>query len=387
MSRMIKSKIRAAFIAPCLGTGGADMLMARLVANQKQVEWTGVALRDPLTVEMASNAELMWPSHVPIYNHDKNRQYPFVDHTPISFADSILHACKDADIVVSWCVPELPSYMTTIQLPVIEYAQNCDNYARTVVESNQLVITHRAACSQEAAKVYDNPDVTVIYNGIDLNRCAPAKGRVVQRQVWGIPDEAKIVLYMGRLVKEKHPEDLIRTIAALTDDHIGIFVGNGVMRDQLYDLASSMCPGRIAFVKPEYHVGDFLAAADCFLLPSDFEGHPLALMEAMIAGVPCIYTDFGVMNELHQMFGPMGQMVSRGCSTETLAEAVTKIQSQEALTYRANARFAVWENFNISRIATQWEEYITNCLFDYHRKQRRSLIYLVNGRKSMEYPQ
>ena len=159
------------------------------------------------------------------------------------------------------------------------------------------------------------------------------------------------------------------------------------MLDQLHDMASSMCPGRIAFVKPEYFVGDFLAAADCFLLPSDFEGHPLALMEAMIAGVPCVYTDFGVMQELHKMYGPMGQMVPRGCSNDVLAEAITKIESDEAMAYRNNARLAVWDNFNISRITTQWEEYITDCLFDYHRKQRRSLIYPVKPRVPMEFPQ
>lgn len=383
---MISSKIRAAFIAPCLGTGGADMLMARLVQHSQNVEWVGLALRDPLTREMAINASRMWPSNVPIYNHNKDWQYDFVNHTPISFADSIIHACKNADIVVTWCIKDLAANFDTIDLPVIEYAQNSDKYAREVVVSNKLITTHRAACSYAAAKVFDS-DVTVIYNGIDFNRCAPAVGRKAQRQAWAIPEDAKVVLYMGRLVQEKHPEDLIRVITELTDDYVGIYVGNGLMRDQLYEMAQSFCPGRIAFVKPEYHVGDFLAAADCFLLPSDFEGHPLALMEAMIAGVPCVYTNMDVMRELHDTYGPMGQMIPKGAKTLELAEAVANHQSDEAMAYRANARNVVWNNFNISTIVEQWEHYITDCLFDFYKKRKFSLIYPAQTRKPLEYPQ
>jgi glycosyltransferase involved in cell wall biosynthesis len=386
--RMITSKIRAAFIAPCLGTGGADMLMARLVSNSENIEWVGAAIRDPLTKDMAISAEKMWPSHIPIYNHDKERQYSFINHVEGGFGNSIIEACREADIVVTWCVDHLPGYMSTIALPLVEYAQNCDKYAKQVVQSNEAVVTHRAACSQTAAKVFgDVENVAVIYNGIDFTRCTPRKGRELQRKVWGIDDNKKIVLYMGRLVKEKHPEDLIRCISALPEDYVGVFVGNGITRDQYYDLAQSFCPGRIAFVKPEYYVGDFLAAADCFLLPSDFEGHPLALMEAMIAGVPCVYTDFEVMRELHSIFGPLGQMVPRGCKTETIVEAVLAHDSTEATAYRNNARLAVWDHFNIAKIAWQWEDYLTNCLFDFYRKRRLSAIYPTTQREPLEYPQ
>lgn len=388
MRKTITSKIRAAFIAPCLGTGGADMLMARLVSHSSNIEWTGLALRDPVNREMAANGELMWPTGVPIYQHNKDYQYPFINHTPDSFGNSIIAACQDADIIVTWCVKDLPAHMTTINLPVVEYAQNADKYAKEVVDSNQQITTYRAACSKAAANVFDTTkDVTVIYNGIDFNRCTPRKGRDLQRRVWGIDEDKKVVLYMGRLVKEKHPEDLIRAIAALPEDYMGIFVGNGLERDLLYSQAQSMCPGRIAFVKPEYNVGDFLAAADVFMLTSDFEGHPLALMEAMIAGVPCVYTDFAVMQELHEIFGPLGQMIPRGCPTEQLATAIQQSQDAEAYVYKNNARLAVWDNFNISRITYQWEEYLAHCLFDFYRKRRLSPIYPVKPREPLEYPQ
>lgn len=385
------SKIKAAFISPCLGIGGADGLMTSLIKHAFNIQWTGAAVTSRMTKEMVGWASNCWDNNVPIHTIQSDLMYNGFNYHH-NAGDAIFAACREAQIIVSWGYLNLPHELRTLDIPVIEYAQNCDEFAKKIVDSNNP--DYRAACSQTAAKVFSTvngiteKDIAVIYNGIDPSRVTPRKGRELQRKVWGIPEDKKVVLFMGRLVEEKHPEDLVRAICELSDDYIGIFCGFGKQQPEIYNLIQRFCANRIAFVPMQYHVGDVLAAADCFLLPSDFEGHPLALMEAMLAGVPCVYTDFDVMHELHSMFGPMGQMVKRGCKSEELAIAILAAceYSDQTFTLVNNARAVVWEHFTISRIAHLWEEYIEACIFDWWRKRRLTTIHPVSEPKPLTQP-
>lgn len=380
------SKIKAAFISPCIGIGGADGLMTSLIRHAFNIEWTGVAISSRMTKEMVGWASNSWDPRVPIHTVKKDLMYDGINYHE-QMADAVYAACKDAQIIVTWGYPNLPNEVRTLDIPIIEYVQNCDEYAQEVIEKNKP--DYKAACSITASKIFgDTKDVHIIYNGIDPSRVTPRKGRELQRKVWGIPEDKKVILFMGRLVEEKHPEDLIRAICELDDTYIGIFCGFGKQQPEIYNLIQRFCPNRIAFVPMQYHIGDALAAADCFLLPSDFEGHPLALMEAMLAGVPCVYTDFDVMPELHQMFGELGYMVKRGCKSEELALAIISAcePSDETFTHVNNARAVVWENFTISTIAHRWEEYIEACLFDWWRKKRLTTIHPVSEPKPLTKP-
>lgn len=381
------SKIRAAFISPCIGIGGADGLMTSLIRHAYNIEWTGAAIMSRMTKEMVGYASNSWDVRVPIHTLKSDLMYEgfnYYEHR----SDAIYAACKDAQIIITWGFQNLPNEVRTLDVPIIEYVQNCDEFAKDIIKTNEDCVSYKAACSHTAAKVFGSEDVQVIYNGIDPSRVTPRKGRELQRKVWGIEEDKKVILFMGRLVEEKHPEDLIRTICELDDSYIGIFCGYGKQQPEIYNLIQRFCPKRIAFVPMQYHVGDVLAAADCFMLPSDFEGHPLALMEAMLAGLPCVYTDFDAVKELHEIFGPMGYMVERGCKSEELALAVISACTpcDETFTFVNNARAIVWENFTISTIAHFWEEYLEACLNDWWRKRRLTAIHPVSEPKPLNRP-
>lgn len=382
------SKIKAAFIAPCFGIGGADGLMSSLIRHAYNIEWVGAAIKSRPTKEMVDWVNNVWDPRVPIHTVEYDMFHEGL-HYHDSMEKAIYEACKDAQIIITWCYWDINPAMLSLNMPVIEYAQNSDKHATDVVEVNKSVTDYRAACSVAASKVFkDSEKVQIIYNGIDPSRVTPRTGRDLQRKVWGIDEKHTVVLFMGRLVKEKHPEDLIRALCELDDNHIGIFCGFGDKQQEIYNLAQRFCPKRIAFIESQYHVGDVLAAADCFILPSDFEGHPLALMEAMLAGIPCVYTDFSVMHELEELFGPIGWMVKRGCSSEQLAEAIVAATTinEDQFTRINNARSIVWENFTISTIAHHWEEYIEACLYDWWRKRRLTKIHPVTEAKPLERP-
>lgn len=379
------SKINAAFIAPCIGIGGADGLMTSLIRHAYNINWVGAAITSRLTKEMAEWASLSWDPRVPIHSVEHDLQYDGIVYHETN-AEAIYEACKDAQIIITWCYKNLPHEVRTLNIPIIEYAQNTDLFASDVVTSNDSCVNYRAACSVAASKVFGPEGAHVIYNGIDPSRCTPRTGRELQRKVWGIPDDKKVILFMGRFVQEKHPEDLIRALTELDDEYIGLYCGAGTIQQEIYDLAQRMVPGRVCFIDGQYHVGDVLAASDCFLLSSDFEGHPLALMEAMLAGIPCVYSDLEVMEELHGFLGPMGTMVKRGCSSEELAGGILAALSDQQMLVTNHARMCVWENFTISRIAHQWEEYIEHCVQDWWRKRRLTTIHPVPRAKPMTKP-
>jgi glycosyltransferase involved in cell wall biosynthesis len=389
VQKIISNRIKVAFVAPCIGLGGADALMQGLVKYAHNLDFTGIAVSGETDLAQIRWFEKCLNWGVPIHQPRMTYTYPGVNYHE-TFGHAVYNAVKEANIIFTWSQPNLHLVMQSIDLPVIEYAQNSDDNARAICASNEGVTNYQVACSQAAKEAFPPGEETqVIYNGIDPGRIAPRKGRAMQRKLWNIPDDKKVLLFMGRFEDEKHPHAVIQALTKLPEDWIGLFVGHGSQQPNLFNMAKRFVPGRTCFVKSEYHVGDFLAAADCFILPSDFEGHPLSLMEAMLAGVPCVYTDFTVMQELHDLFGPMGTMVPRCSDGETYAAAVldATAQNEQAFMRMNNAREVVWHNFTLPTIAHNWEQHVEWCLFDYYRKRRFSVMYPAGVETPMNHPE
>ncbi len=107
------------------------------------------------------------------------------------------------------------------------------------------------------------------------------------------PKQPLAAVYVGRLTVQKRVDRLIRA-AALVNVPIRVtIVGDGELRSELEALAQTLCPGKVEFVgaKSPKGVRKYLRQADVFVLPSDREGMPLTLLEAMAMGLPIIGSD------------------------------------------------------------------------------------------------
>lgn len=141
--------------------------------------------------------------------------------------------------------------------------------------------------------------VRVIPLGIDLApfRGARARHRGELRCELGIPGDAPLLGTVGRLVPVKAVDAIIRAfeaiVAARPDAHLAI-VGDGPERPRLERLARDAAfSGRIRFTGFRRDLPRVYADLDVLLLASKSEGTPLALIEALAAGVPCIATAVG----------------------------------------------------------------------------------------------
>jgi glycosyltransferase involved in cell wall biosynthesis len=137
--------------------------------------------------------------------------------------------------------------------------------------------------------------------------------RVRWREENGVSPDALVFTCVGRLEPQKNPLLLLQAFAELNDPQARLVLsGEGSLREQLtaYALANNLC-GRVRLIGKQNNIPAVLAASDAFVLASNWEGNPLAVMEAMAAGLPVIATDVGGVPELVES-GQQGFLVSAG---------------------------------------------------------------------------
>jgi glycosyltransferase involved in cell wall biosynthesis len=129
--------------------------------------------------------------------------------------------------------------------------------------------------------------IHLIPNGVDTTLFRP-----VPRAV----GEARTALYAGRLSEEKNLGALLEAAAELAS-RVKLqvtFIGDGPERPRLEARARQLQVS-VTFLPFIEHarLGEQLAQADVFVLPSFTEGHPKVLLEAMSCGLPCIASAMG----------------------------------------------------------------------------------------------
>lgn len=130
---------------------------------------------------------------------------------------------------------------------------------------------------------------TVIPNGVPD---APASDASAYRVEWSIPAEAFVLGTVARIEHQKNPLFAVRLLAQLPEMFHLVWVGDGRLREQMEQLAHKLGVTRRLHIDGwKQDARSRLSAFNLFLLPSRFEGFPLAILEAMAAGVPCVVSD------------------------------------------------------------------------------------------------
>jgi glycosyltransferase involved in cell wall biosynthesis len=136
--------------------------------------------------------------------------------------------------------------------------------------------------------------VVVIENGCDLRRFAPSGTATTVRQELGLGARDRVLLVVGRLEPQKGHRVLLDALAAIraeADAVCLVCVGEGGERPALEAQAARLgLSGAVRFVGFRSDVPRWLAAADVVVLPSFYEGLPLAAMEALAASRPVVAT-------------------------------------------------------------------------------------------------
>jgi glycosyltransferase involved in cell wall biosynthesis len=140
--------------------------------------------------------------------------------------------------------------------------------------------------------------IDVCPNGIDSSPLTPAeileRRRRVRKEL-GIEDDVFVAINVGRFSKEKGQMSIVQVNERIAPDYPGQLVwllcGDGPTLEPVRARAASTGTTNIRFLGRTTAVYDYLCASDCFVMPSDFEGMPNAMMEAMACGLPCASTN------------------------------------------------------------------------------------------------
>ena len=127
--------------------------------------------------------------------------------------------------------------------------------------------------------------------GVDVQKIASVQvDRVAKRKELGIPEDAFAFLTVGELIPRKGHELLIRAFAKSNISGVQLLIcGSGREKEHLTALIKELgISDKAHLLGFRNDIYELLKCADAFVFPSKQEGLPVALMEAMVAGLPCI---------------------------------------------------------------------------------------------------
>jgi len=127
----------------------------------------------------------------------------------------------------------------------------------------------------------------------------PRQERTAARARLDLPPDAFVVLWAGRFDPVKRVDVVVRCAARVQTPAMFLLAGDGPARSSIAaDIPQSPARERLRLLGWQPDLGLTLSAADAFLLPSDTEGVPNALLEALTFGLPCVARDLPTLREL-----------------------------------------------------------------------------------------
>jgi glycosyltransferase involved in cell wall biosynthesis len=116
--------------------------------------------------------------------------------------------------------------------------------------------------------------------------------RVSLRREYGLPDDAPVFLFCGKLIDVKRPLDVVEAFARIPreNDAFLLFVGDGVLRSRVEARVRSLGLRKVRLLgfRNQREISRFYALSDVLVLPSEFEPWGLVLNEAMNFGLAVV---------------------------------------------------------------------------------------------------
>jgi glycosyltransferase involved in cell wall biosynthesis len=186
----------------------------------------------------------------------------------------------------------------------------------------------------------------VIPNGIDTSLFAIGDQDVARKQL-GVAADERIALFVGRAEPRKRPD-----LAAEAARRAGF---------RLLAAGSGSVPGATGLgVLTPSALNAWIQAADCVLLPSEYEACSIAILEALATGTAVVTTRVGYVRTLIEQVPAYRGLTADAGDVDGLAAALSSLEGSEAAVQAATA-FIRSEN-GLDRFAAHWAEAIDDTL-------------------------
>jgi len=236
---------------------------------------------------------------------------------------------------------------------------------RRLIRSTDAMVVNSAS----VAEFYQHQGVPeslikIINNGIEIPDKSSADESSEARKVWrkqhGLPEDAYIVLSIGRLARQKRLDSLLWAthMFSLSEKNVHtVFVGDGPERERMSELIEKYeIKGWAHFLGHQNETDELFRNADAFWLGSDFEGQSNSLMEAMAWGLPVVVSDIPPNREL-VTDQENGVIVPAGDSA-AFAKAIRQFKSDPELAKNLGdtARKSMQDKFSVSQMIDEHKQ-------------------------------
>lgn len=360
--------IRILHIIPNFGTGGAERMAVNLICGlaKSGFDVGAVSLFNRVGTDLEA---VLDNAGVPVWYLGKRlgfdpRMYIRLNRVLRSFRPEVVHTHR---YVLRYVWPLLEYHRVKVKVHTVHNVaeKEVDRFGRwlhlVAFHTGVVPVSIAHAVSVSLRRVYGLLDVPLIPNGIPVEQYAsPKVPRADWRRKEGLCDQGVIFVSIGRLAAQKNPSLLVKAFAegpaAIDSDAQLLFVGEGPLRTELEEQVHAIgLTHRVRFLGLRTDIPDVLAAADVFVSSSDYEGNPLAIMEAMAAGKPIIATAVGGVPELVE-HGKNGLLVSSG-NVEAMAEAMVGLLRNGSMRVRMGRHGAAKATrlFNVANMVAAYE--------------------------------
>ena len=365
--------IRILHLISNLGTGGAEMMLTKLVSTTDRsrfenriVALSGGALLEPLQqagievhlpLEGAGNllskawgvCELIRAARN--YDPQPNWIQGWMVHGNLVAAAMKKH-CPEAK--VAWNIRHTLDDLSAERLRtrMLIRASAAKSKKADVIVSNSV-----AGSQDHEAIGYPKDKRCLIPNGFDLDRFQPnADLRGEFREQHQLPENAFVIGNLARYHPMKDQARLVEAFSRLPSDSFLVIAGRGTDAPELVKLAEKLGVNNRVRLLGQQDAARVYPALDAFCLSSNAaEGFPNVVGEAMSCGVPCVVTDVG---DAARIVGETGIAVPAR-DTEALTSALAEMRNRierDGATLRNACRTRVQDEFSLPKIVELYEQ-------------------------------
>lgn len=327
-------RIRVAVILPSFGIGGTENMVAALVKliDKTKFQLLVISLACPQETHVQKEIE---SSGVEIYYGMKGklaswRLFFRVYRALSQFRPELIHSNMYA---YAFAVPYVMTHRvrllhTVHNKPVNEFKEKYKRLIAYLYRKEKAVpvaISH--IIEKEIKELYPGLRcVERVYNPVDTKRFYTKRSKTSHQNI--------TFINVARFMRQKNHELLLDAFAKAREKAPFIrliLVGDGELRNAMEKKTEDLnISEAVAFSGNVSDVERYLAAADVFVLSSDYEGLPLSVLEAMAAGLPVISTKVGGVADI---VTDNGILVKPG-DREELADKMTELALDGAKRYR-----------------------------------------------------
>jgi glycosyltransferase involved in cell wall biosynthesis len=200
--------------------------------------------------------------------------------------------------------------------------------------------------------------ITVIPNGIDSERFTQPVDVAAKRAALGL-SSGPVIGLAARLTEQKGVIYLLQAVAQLREQFPGLQVllaGTGDQDDNLKRAASQLgIAGAVHFLGMRMDVPELVRAFDVFVIPSIWEGLPMALLESFAAGTPVVASDVGGVGKVihHRENGSLVPARDPAALAAELAHVLAHPELRRK--YAENARRTFEESYSADAMTRRYE--------------------------------